>query len=61
MHRFVEDPRLPGREAGFGVLGQSLNPKPAYCDLARLRGVSNGLERLLSNGAHGWRFASGRR
>jgi len=42
VHRFVEDPRLPGREAGFGVLGQSLNPKPAYCDLARLRGVSNG-------------------
>jgi polysaccharide biosynthesis protein PslG len=40
VHRFVEDPRLPGREGGFGVLGQNLSPKPAYCDLARARGVS---------------------
>lgn len=39
VHRFVEDPRLPGREGGFGVLGQNLSPKPAFCDLARARGV----------------------
>ena len=40
VHRFVDDPRLGGREGGFGVLGQNLTPKPAYCDLARTRGVS---------------------
>ena len=37
VHRFVEDPGMAGREAGFGVLSQSLNPKPAYCDLAQVR------------------------
>ena len=39
VHRFVDDPHLSGREGGFGVLTQNLSPKPAYCDLARLRGV----------------------
>jgi hypothetical protein len=40
VHRFVEDPSLAGREAGFGVVTQNLNPKPAYCDLARVRVAS---------------------
>ena len=29
-----------GREGGFGVLSQNLTPKPAFCDLAAVRGVS---------------------
>ena len=40
VHRFVEDPGLPGREGGFGVLSKDLVPKPAFCDLAAVRGVS---------------------
>ena len=40
VHRFVESPGLAGREAGFGVLTNSLQPKPAFCDIASLRGVS---------------------
>jgi hypothetical protein len=40
VHRFVEDPGLPGREGGFGVLHQNLNPKPAYCALTELRGLA---------------------
>jgi hypothetical protein len=39
VHSFV-DPALSGREGGFGMLDRSLNPKPAFCDLAALRGVS---------------------
>ena len=38
VHRFVEDPSLGGREAGFGLLSPSLDPKPAYCALASVRG-----------------------
>ena len=40
VHRFVEDPSLPGREGGFGVLSPNLNPKPAFCALNQVRGVS---------------------
>jgi hypothetical protein len=40
VHRFVEDPSLGGREGGFGVLNRDLSPKPAFCDLARARGVA---------------------
>jgi polysaccharide biosynthesis protein PslG len=40
VHRWVEDPSLPGREGGFGVLNQNLSPKPAFCELGRVRGVS---------------------
>ena len=39
VHRFVENPSLAGREGGFGVLSKGLDPKPAFCDLARLRGA----------------------
>ncbi len=38
VHRFVEDPGLGGREAGFGVVSQNLNPKPAFCDIVTMRG-----------------------
>ena len=44
VHRFVEDPGLGGREGGFGVLGKNLSPKPAFCDLARLRVGSSPLD-----------------
>jgi hypothetical protein len=40
VHRFVEEPALGGREAGFGVLNKNLTPKPAFCHLAAVRGVS---------------------
>ena len=40
VHRFVEEPALPGREAGFGVLNKNLSPKPAFCDLAAARAVA---------------------
>ena len=40
VHRFVEDPTLAGREGGFGVLNKNLTAKPAFCDLAAVRGVS---------------------
>ncbi len=40
VHRFTEDPRLAGREGGFGVLNQNLSRKPAFCDLAGAREVS---------------------
>ena len=40
VHRFIEDPSLGGREAGFGVLTKNLTPKPAFCDLNLLRGIS---------------------
>jgi len=40
VHRWVEDPSLPGREGGFGVLTQNLSPKPAFCALNQVRGVS---------------------
>jgi hypothetical protein len=40
VHRFVEDPGLAGREGGFGVLSRSLEPKPAYCAMVQVRGVS---------------------
>jgi hypothetical protein len=39
VHRFVEDPSMGGREAGFGVLNKNLSPKPAFCALASLRGA----------------------
>lgn len=42
VHRFVENPALGGREAGFGVVGQNLSPKPSYCDISRVRGVTPG-------------------
>ena len=40
VHRFVEEPALGGREGGFGVLNTNLSPKPAFCALAAVRGVS---------------------
>ena len=40
VHRFIEDPSLAGREGGFGVLNKNLTPKPAFCDVAAVRGVS---------------------
>lgn len=40
VHRLVEDPTLPGREAGFGLVDKNLAPKPAFCQLAAERGVS---------------------
>jgi polysaccharide biosynthesis protein PslG len=40
VHRFVEDPSLAGREAGFGVLNKNLSTKPAFCALVALRGAS---------------------
>ena len=40
VHRFVEEPALAGREAGFGVLNKNLSPKPAFCDLAAARAVA---------------------
>ena len=40
VHRFVEEPSLAGREAGFGVVNKNLSPKPALCAIAALRGVS---------------------
>ncbi len=43
VHRMVEDPSMAGREGGFGVLNKNLTPKPAFCDLAALRGVSVGV------------------
>ncbi|MDX6581834.1 MAG: polysaccharide biosynthesis protein PslG [Solirubrobacterales bacterium] len=43
VHRFVENPALGGREAGFGMLNKNLTPKPAFCDLAALRGYSVGV------------------
>jgi len=42
VHRFVEHPQLGGREGGFGIVTQNLVPKPAFCELARLRGVRLG-------------------
>ena len=39
IHRFQEEPGLAGREAGFGVVGQNLNLKPAYCAMNAIRGV----------------------
>lgn len=40
VHRFVEEPSLPGREGGFGVLNKNLTPKPAFCSLGSIRGIS---------------------
>ena len=40
VHRFVENSSLPGREGGFGVLSPDLVPKPAFCNLLGVRGVS---------------------
>jgi hypothetical protein len=40
VHRFVEEPDLAGREGGFGVLDDSLVPKPSYCALVEVRGVA---------------------
>jgi hypothetical protein len=40
VHRFVENPKLAGREGGFGVLSENLVPKPAYCALNRVRDVT---------------------
>jgi polysaccharide biosynthesis protein PslG len=42
VHRFVEDPELGGREAGFGVVSENLVPKPAYCALVGVRGAASG-------------------
>lgn len=39
VHSLV-DPSLGGREGGFGVVRQSLEPKPAYCALSAVRGAS---------------------
>ena len=39
VHRFQEQPDLAGREAGFGVVGESLALKPAYCSMNQARGV----------------------
>jgi hypothetical protein len=44
VHRFIEDPGLGGREGGFGVLSKGLDPKPAFCDLSRLRVGSSPLD-----------------
>ncbi len=40
VHRLIEDPSLAGREGGFGVLNKDLTPKPAFCDLLTVRGVT---------------------
>ena len=40
VHRFIEDPAQAGREGGFGVLNKNLTPKPAFCDVAAVRGVT---------------------
>lgn len=37
VHRFIEQPDLVGREAGFGVVGQSLAPKPIFCEIFAMR------------------------
>lgn len=42
VHRFVEDPGLAGREAGFGVVSENFVPKPAYCALAAVRSARAG-------------------
>lgn len=39
VHRFQEEPGLPGREGGYGVVGQNLNLKPAFCALNAIRGL----------------------
>jgi len=39
-HRLVEDGSIGLTPDPFGVLDRNLEPKPAYCDLARARGVS---------------------
>jgi polysaccharide biosynthesis protein PslG len=41
VHRFVEDPELGGREAGFGVVSENLVPKPAYCAVIAARGTGS--------------------
>ena len=51
VHRFLEQPHLDGREAGFGVIAgdedgllgvlpSEFDPKPAYCALNQVRGVA---------------------
>jgi hypothetical protein len=40
VHRFVEDGGIDLLADQFGVLGADLAPKPAYCDLARVRGFN---------------------
>ena len=39
-HRFVEDGAIGLAVDPFGVLERDLEPKPAYCELARVRGFS---------------------
>ena len=39
VHRLVEDPSLPGREGGFGVVNKNFTPKPSFCSLAAVRGI----------------------
>jgi hypothetical protein len=40
IHRFQDDPWGTPREAGWGVVDADGNPKPAFCALSALRGVS---------------------
>jgi hypothetical protein len=39
IHSFV-DPKLDGREGGFGMLDRNLDPKPAFCAVNAARGVT---------------------
>jgi hypothetical protein len=39
-HRFVEDGAIGLAADPFGVLDRDLDPKPAYCELARVRGFA---------------------
>jgi hypothetical protein len=41
VHRFVENPDLGSREAGFGMVSQNLVPKPAFCAVNEVRGVDD--------------------
>jgi polysaccharide biosynthesis protein PslG len=43
VHRLVEAPLLPGREAGFGLVSQNLAPKPALCSLLGVAVAPNSL------------------
>lgn len=40
VHRLIDAPSLGGNEAGYGVLYEDLEPKPAFCSLAQVRGLS---------------------
>ncbi|HEX2128034.1 MAG TPA: hypothetical protein VHF58_02335 [Solirubrobacterales bacterium] len=39
IHRLIDAPHLGGNEAGFGILDDELEPKPAFCSVAQVRGL----------------------